>query len=157
MISKQQSVNLKGVKIMGSKNEMKLEFWGISDNEAFARVVVAAFSAQLDPTLEEISDIKMAISEAVTNSIVHGYQNNGGVININCKIINNIIEIEVIDYGIGIQDIELARRPLYTTGEEQERSGMGFTVMETFMDKVDVFSKVGEGTKVIMSKSIAKS
>ena len=131
-------------------NEMKLEFSSKSSNEAFARVVAAAFVSQLDPTIEELADIKTAVSEAVTNAIIHGYENKSGIIRMICKLYNDSVEITVIDQGKGIEDIELARQPLYTSKPEMERSGMGFTVMESFMDKVEVFSKSGEGTKVVM-------
>ena len=142
---------------METKNEMKLEFLGISENEAFARVVVAAFVAQLDPTLDEINDIKMAVSEAVTNAIVHGYEGNVGKVNIGAALLDNEIEIEISDSGKGIEDIELARQPMYTTGAEEERSGMGFTVMETFMDSIEVLSEIGKGTMVKMKKSFKRS
>ena len=141
---------------MNVRNEMALEFSAISENEAFARVVVAAFMTQLDPTMEEVSDVKMAVSEAVTNVIVHGYEGLGGVVKIITKIIEDYVQIEIIDKGKGIEDIERARQPLYTTSADTERSGMGFTVMETFMDSVDVLSFIGEGTKVIMTKKISR-
>ena len=136
------------------KNEMKLEFLSKSSNESFARIVVAAFVAQLDPSLEEISDIKTAVSEAVTNSIIHGYENKEGIITIKCKLIKNSILIEIIDNGKGIEDIEKARQPLYTSKSNLERSGMGFTIMESFMDKINIESIVGVGTKVTMEKEI---
>lgn len=138
------------------ENEMKLEFKSKSCNEAFARVTVAAFASQLDPTIEEISDIKTAVSEAVTNSIIHGYENAEGTVHINCSIVENVLEIEVIDYGKGINNIEIAKQPLYTTKPDLDRSGMGFTIMENFMDTCDVESIVGMGTKVKMSKKIVK-
>ncbi|HHT65225.1 MAG: anti-sigma F factor [Caldicoprobacterales bacterium] len=139
---------------MSIKNEMKLEFLSRSQNEAFARVAVAAFAAQLDPTLEEIADIKTAVSEAVTNAIIHGYDNPNEIVQIITRISDNSVMIEVIDRGKGIEDIELARQPLYTSKPELERSGMGFTVMETFMDEVEVISAPGQGTKVRMVKHI---
>lgn len=142
---------------MAVKNEMKLEFLSKSQNEGFARVVVAAFASQLDPTIEELADIKTAVSEAVTNAIIHGYENTIGIVTIIAKITDdNKIEIEVIDEGKGIPDIELARQPLYTSKPELERSGMGFTVMETFMDELYVYSEVGKGTRVKMVKYINK-
>lgn len=141
---------------MKTNNEMKLEFLGISENEAFARVVVAAFAAQLDPTLDEINDIKMAVSEAVTNSIVHGYEGTIGKVSIGAVLLENEIEIEITDNGRGIENVELARQPMYTTGSEDERSGMGFTVMETFMNNLEVFSEVGEGTLVKMRKTFKR-
>lgn len=139
---------------MDYQNEMKLEIPSKSQNEAFARSVVAAFASQLDPTIEEISDIKTAVSEAVTNSIIHGYESKQGIIEISARIRDNTIEVEVADWGKGIEDIEAARQPLFTTKPELERSGMGFTVMETFMDKVDVYSEVGKGTRVVMTKKL---
>lgn len=135
-------------------NEMKLEFLSKSSNEAFARVVAAAFVSQLDPTLEELADIKTAVSEAVTNAIIHGYENKPGYIRMSCKLFINSVEISVIDEGKGIECIEQARQPLYTSKPEMERSGMGFTVMESFMDDVDVVSEPGKGTTVILQKNI---
>jgi len=138
------------------ENEMKLEFMAKSSNEAFARVTVAAFATSLDPTIEEMSDIKTSVSEAVTNCIIHGYEKNDGVIKISCKIFGNTIEIEISDEGGGIEDIEKAREPLYTSKPELERTGMGFAIMESFMDEVYVESEVGVGTKVTMKKMIEK-
>lgn len=135
-------------------NEIKLEFLSKSSNEAFARIVAAAFVSQLDPTLEELADIKTAVSEAVTNAIIHGYENRQGVIRMNCRLFTDSVEIEVIDEGRGIEDIELARQPLYTSRPEMERSGMGFTVMESFMDSVNVISKPGKGTTVVLFKTL---
>ena len=137
---------------MSFENEMKLVILSKSQNEAFARSVVGAFASQLDPTLEEISDVKTAVSEAVTNSIIHGYENSRGIITIIAKIKNNILDVEIIDEGMGIEDIYAARQPLYTSKPELERSGMGFTVMETFMDNVEVFSERGKGTRIVMTK-----
>ncbi|KRQ87475.1 Anti-sigma F factor [Caloramator mitchellensis] len=134
------------------QNEMKLEFPSKSQNESFARVVVAAFASQLDPTIEELSDVKTAVSEAVTNAIIHGYENKLGTVVLKCKIEGRKLIIEVIDYGRGIEDVELAKQPLYTSRPELERSGMGFTVMETFMDSLEVESELGKGTRVIMTK-----
>jgi len=139
---------------MKNKNKMKLEFLSRSQNEAFARVAVAAFAAQLDPTLEEIADIKTAVSEAVTNAIIHGYDNPNEFVQVTTQIFDNSVAIEVIDHGKGMEDVELARQPLYTSKPELERSGMGFTVMETFMDEVEVNSAPGQGTKVRMVKYI---
>ena len=136
------------------ENEMKLEFISKSSNEAFARVAVAAFAAQLDPTIEELADIKTAVSEAVTNSIIHGYEDKQGIIKIVCKLKENEIIIEISDTGKGIEDIEAAKEPLYTTKPNLERSGMGFTIMESFMDSMEIESIVGLGTKVTMSKKI---
>ncbi|MBU5293856.1 anti-sigma F factor [Anaerosalibacter bizertensis] len=137
---------------MKNTNYMKLEFASKSTNEAFARVVVAAFASQLDPTIEEISDIKTAVSEAVTNSIIHGYENVEGMVTIESRIVDNEIEIIIKDDGKGIDDLEKALEPFYTSKPELERSGMGFTVMETFMDKLEVVSEPGKGTKVRMIK-----
>ena len=137
-------------------NEMKLEFVSKSSNEAFARITVAAFASQVDPTIEELSDIKTAVSEAVTNCIIHGYENTTGIVKVECKLKDNWIEIEVSDTGKGIEDVELARRPLYTSKANLERSGMGFTIMESFMDEISVKSIVGLGTKVVMKKKINK-
>ena len=138
------------------ENEMKLEFMSKSNNEAFARITVAAFAAQLDPTIEELADIKTAVSEAVTNSIIHGYENMEGKIKIIAKIFANTIEIEISDSGKGIENIEMARKPLYTSKPNLERSGMGFTIMESFMDDVHIESVLGLGTKVTMKKVIEK-
>ena len=139
------------------ENEMKIEFLSKSNNEAFARIAVAAFIAQLDPTLEEIADIKTAVSEAVTNSIIHGYEEKIGIVKLKCKIINDEIFIEISDTGKGIENVEIAKQPLYTTKSNLERSGMGSTIMESFMDNVEVESVLGLGTKVIMSKKIKNS
>ena len=133
-------------------NMMKIEFASKSQNEGFARVAVAAFASQLDPTLEELSDIKTAVSEAVTNAIIHGYENKEGTIVIEAFLVKNEITIKIKDKGKGIEDIGLAMQPLYTSRPDLERSGMGFTVMETFMDKLDVKSNVNEGTEITMVK-----
>lgn len=138
------------------ENEMKLEFVSKSNNEAFARIAVAAFVSQLDPTIEELADIKTAVSEAVTNCIIHGYENSSGIIKIISRIFANTIEIEISDTGKGIENIELARKPLYTSKSNLERSGMGFTIMESFMDEVNIESVVGLGTKITMKKLIKK-
>lgn len=138
------------------ENEMQLEFISKSNNEAFARISVAAFAAQLDPTVEEISDIKTAVSEAVTNCIIHGYEDTEGIVKIICKIIGNSITMEISDTGKGIENIEEARKPLYTSKPNLERSGMGFTIMESFMDEMKIESIVGLGTKVTMKKLIKK-
>ena len=137
-------------------NNMKLEIISKSCNEAFARITVAAFASQLDPTIEELADIKTAVSEAVTNCIIHAYENSDGIIKIECKLKENVIEIEISDNGKGIENIELARRPLYTSKANLERSGMGFTIMENFMDDLKVQSVLGLGTKIIMKKTIKK-
>ena len=135
-------------------NEMKLEFLSKSNNESFARIAVAAFVAQLDPTIDEISDIKTAVSEAVTNCIIHGYEEEEGIVKIKCKIFANTVEMEISDKGKGIEDIEKARQALYTSKPELERSGMGFTIMESFMDEVKIESVLGIGTKVTMKNII---
>ena len=135
-------------------NEMKLEFLSKSANEAFARIAVAAFASQLDPTIEEIADIKTAVSEAVTNSIIHGYENREGIVKLHCMIKDNNIIIQVSDTGIGIEDIDTAKEPLYTSKPNLERSGMGFTIMQSFMDELSVESVVNLGTKVTMRKAI---
>ena len=139
---------------MKTDNEMKLEFPSRSQNESFARAVVAAFVTQLDPTIEELSEVKTAVSEAVTNAIIHGYSNDIGNIVILSRISGYTVEIEISDGGQGIPDIELARQPLFTSKPELERSGMGFTVMQTFMDKVEVESCPGKGTTVRMTKTL---
>lgn len=137
-------------------NYIALEFLSRSSNEAFARTAVAAFASQLDPTLEEIGDIKTAVSEAVTNAIVHGYPDSLGKITVRaCIYDGNVLEITVHDWGRGIADVAQAREPLYTTGGE-ERSGMGFTIMESFMDRLVVRSKIGKGTVVLMKRKIAQ-
>ena len=134
------------------KNSMKLEFLSKSNNESFARVVVAAFASQLDPTLEELSDIKTAVSEAVTNAIIHGYEYGEGIVIVEAIMENNQIEISIEDRGKGIADIEKAMEPFYTSKPDLERSGMGFTVMETFMDELSVESKIDSGTRIKMIK-----
>ena len=135
-------------------NEMKLEFLSKSCNEAFARIAVAAFASQLDPTIEEIADIKTAVSEAVTNCIIHGYENTQGMIKVHCMLSKNDLIIEISDTGVGIEDINLAKEPLYTSKPNLERSGMGFTIMQSFMDELNVESVVNLGTKITMKKSI---
>ncbi len=136
------------------ENEMKLEFVSKSSNESFARVTVAAFAAQLDPTVEELADIKTAVSEAVTNCIIHGYENKIGIVKIIAKLRKQELILEISDKGKGIEDIEMAKEPLYTTKPNLERSGMGFTIMESFMDSVEIESIVGLGTKIKMTKKI---
>ena len=138
------------------ENEMKLEFISKATNESFARITVAAFASQLDPTIEELADIKTAVSEAVTNSIIHAYENRQGVIKINAKLKDNKIIIQISDNGKGIENVDIAKEPLYTTKPNLERSGMGFTIMESFMDSMKVESIVGLGTKVTLIKTIKK-
>lgn len=136
-------------------NEMKLELKAISENESFARMVVAAFATSLNPTLEELGDLKTAVSEAVTNSIIHGYEGkNQGIIRMCGYIQGKTLQITIEDYGVGIPDVNQAMIPLYTSKPELERSGMGFSFMEAFMDELEVQSKVGKGTKVMMKKII---
>ncbi len=136
------------------ENYMKLEVPAKSCNESFVRAAIGAFSAQLDLSIEDLADIKTAVSEAVTNSIVHGYRDMKGIVKISAKIIGDTIEIEIADKGIGIEDVGQAMQPLYTTKPDEERSGMGFTVMQTFMDELSVKSEYGVGTSVIMKKRI---
>jgi len=139
---------------MKNLNYISLEFMTRSVNEAFARTAVACFAAQMDPTLDELGDIKTAVSEAVTNAIVHAYPDAIGKVNLRVQILDgNVLEIMVRDWGQGIADIGKAREPLYTTGGE-ERSGMGFTIMESFMDRLSVRSTPGKGTRVTMRKKI---
>lgn len=136
-------------------NEMKLRLPSLSVNESVARATVAAFCAQSDPSATELADIKCALSEAVTNCIVHAYRDQIGVIYITVKLLEeNAVRIEIRDRGCGISDVRLARSPLYTTDAENERSGMGFTVMESFCDKVKVVSKCGKGTTVTLLKRL---
>ena len=133
-------------------NMMKIEFLSKSENESFARVAVAAFVSQLDPTIEEITDVKTAVSEAVTNAIIHGYQNKSGVIKIESYITGRELTVIIMDDGIGIDNIDVARQPLYTSRPDLERSGMGFTVMESFMDKLSIESQKNKCTKITMKK-----
>ena len=142
------------------KNEMKLEFRAVSANEAFARTAVAAFVTQLNPTLEEISDIKTAVSEAVTNAIIHGYDGEDGEeckVWVSCLIRNDVLEVEIQDKGVGLENIDKAMEPLFTTKPELDRSGMGFAFMEAFMDDLEVISEIGQGTMVRMQKKVGIS
>lgn len=139
------------------KNEMKIEFESKSNNEAFARISVAAFASQLDPTIEEIADIKTSVSEAVTNSIIHAYPNRDGIVKIRTILYEDEVQIEISDNGDGIENIDEAREPLFTTKCNLERSGMGFTIMENFMDDLKVESIVGLGTKITMCKKIKRA
>ena len=141
---------------MKFENYMILEFPSKSTNEAFARSAVSCFAAQLDPTMEELGDIRTAVSEAVTNAIVHGYPDELGMITLRCRILkDNVLDIVVKDRGIGIQDIETARRPMFTTGGA-DRSGMGFTIMESFMTELDITSEPGKGTVVHMRRKLQR-
>jgi len=137
------------------RNFMKLQFAAKSENESFARVTVAAFVSQLDPTMDEITDLKTVVSEAVTNSIIHGYDGDPeGIVTITSSIEGDTVILTVEDQGRGIEDVELAKQPLYTSKPELERSGMGFTIMENFMDEFEVTSEMGEGTSIRMKKRI---
>jgi stage II sporulation protein AB (anti-sigma F factor) len=141
---------------MKCENYMELEFPSKSANEAFARSAVACFAAQLDPTLDELGDIKTAVSEAVTNCIVHAYRDTIGVVTLKCRILpDDVLDITVKDKGCGIEDVEAARKPMFTTGGE-ERSGMGFTIMESFMTQLKVVSSPGRGTTVHMKRKIVR-
>ncbi len=137
-----------------AENKMILKFLSLSENESFARTVVGCFALRLNPSLAQISDIKTAVSEAVTNCIVHGYPNECGEITIEANITDDTLHINVFDDGVGIENIEEALEPFWTTRAEDERSGMGFTIMKSFMDDVIVKSKKGEGTKIYMTKKI---
>lgn len=139
---------------MQGNNNMKVSFDARSVNEAFARVTVAAFIVELNPTIDEVEDIKTAVSEAVTNAIIHAYDSPGEQVQLSCALKGNVVEIEVLDTGKGIGDVKKAMEPFYTTKPELERSGMGFAFMEAFMDDVRVTSAEGEGTRVWMCKTI---
>lgn len=136
------------------KNQMKLFFDAISENESFARLVVAGFFAQKNPTIAQLTDVKTAVSEAVTNAIIHGYEGKSGTVELYCAYDDENLYIEVADQGIGICDIPQALEPLYTSKPEQERSGMGFTIMETFMDEMRVESNIDTGTRIYMQKKL---
>ena len=137
-------------------NEMEIRFDSRSENEGFARVSVASFLTQLNPTVEEVADVKKAVSEAVTNAIIHGYEQRVETVRIHCSIENQLFTVEISDRGKGIANVEKAMEPMFTTKPEDDRSGMGFSFMEAFMDSVEVESKVGEGTSVKMTKTIGK-
>ena len=139
---------------MNRHNEMEVHFLSVPENEAFARVVIAAFAMQLSPTLAEIADVKTAVSEAVTNAIVHGYEGTRGTVTMRAMIDNASLSIEIMDRGKGIPNIAQAMEPFFTTHPEQERSGMGFSVMQTFMDDLHVESAPGKGTRIMMRKRI---
>ncbi len=141
---------------MKFENYMILEFPSKSTNEAFARSAVSCFAAQMDPTIEELGDIRTAVSEAVTNAIVHGYPDEMGMITVRCRILkDNVLDIVVKDKGVGIPDIDQARTPLFTTGGA-DRSGMGFTIMESFMSDLDITSELGKGTTVHMRRKLQR-
>lgn len=135
-------------------NRMQLAFDAISENEQLARIAVASFITPLDPTLEEMADVKTAVSEAVTNAIIHGYEEQGGTVYIRCKLNGDLLEVEVEDKGRGIEDIDQAMEPMFTTKPERDRSGMGFSFMEAFMDELEVTSIPGAGTTVLMKKKL---
>lgn len=139
-----------------AENRMYLEFASLSQNESFARACAAAFCTQLNPTVEELSDVRTAVSEAVTNAIIHGYEGQEGTVRMTCLLENNLFTVIIADDGIGIGDIEQARQPFFTTRPELERSGMGFTVMEAFMEEVTIDSTPGKGTCVTMKKRIGQ-
>ena len=141
---------------MENTNEMKIVFDSRPENEGLARLAVAAFCTQLNPTLEEVSDLKTAVSEAVTNCIIHAYEGKVQKIEVRCRMQGRIIWVDVIDKGIGIENISKAMEPMFTTKPEKDRSGMGFTFMEAFMDEVTVESQVGDGTTVHMKKTIGR-
>lgn len=141
---------------MSKEQHMHLEFNSDSSNESFARVAVAAFCARLDMTVEEMADIKTAVSEAVTNCIVHGYEGKEGNVSVDCRINDSLVKIVIHDDGVGIGDVRKAMEPLFTTKPEEERSGMGFSFMEAFMDSLEVESVPGNGTTVTMTKTIGK-
>lgn len=146
--------------VKSSRNEMQLTFSAISENESFARMVVAAFITPLNPTMEEIADIKTAVSEAVTNAIIHGYdgeeagEDKENKVYIHCILQEDVLHIEVVDEGKGIENIEQAMEPLFTTKQDMDRSGMGFAFMEAFMDDLEVISEPGLGTTVLMKKKM---
>ena len=141
-----------GGNIMEETNEMVLEFDSRSQNEGFVRVAVAAFATQLNPTLEEVADLKTAVSEAVTNVVIHAYRGKTDTVRIECRVHGQEMEVTVIDHGVGIPDVQKAMEPLYTTRPELDRSGMGFAFMEAFMDELRVKSELGKGTTVYMKK-----
>lgn len=136
------------------KNWMQLEFQAISENEQLARIAVASFITSLNPTLEEMADIKTAVSEAVTNAIIHGYEEKEGVVYLRCRLNGDLLEVEIEDKGMGIDNIEQAMEPMFTTKPDKDRSGMGFSFMEAFMDELDVTSVPGAGTIVSMKKKL---
>ena len=137
-----------------TSNQMQLVFDAVSENEQLARLAVAAFITPLNPTLEEMADVKTAISEAVTNAIIHGYEEESGLVYIRCRLKGDLLEVEIEDKGKGIVDIEQAMEPMYTTKPEKDRSGMGFSFMEAFMDELEVTSILGAGTTIFMKKKL---
>ena len=139
------------------RNWMQMEFSAVSENEQLARIAVASFITPLNPTLQEMADVKTAISEAVTNAIIHGYEEEEGTIYIRCRLEGDLLVVEIEDQGKGIEDIDQAMEPMFTTKPEQDRSGMGFSFMEAFMDELEVTSVLGQGTTVSMKKKLGTS
>lgn len=139
---------------MNAANEMSISFSALSENEAFARVAVAAFVLPLNPTMEELTEVKTIVSEAVTNSIIHGYKELDGIIYLQCKILGDRMELVIEDHGVGIEDVDVVRQPLYTSRPDLERSGMGFTIMESFVDELEVDSAISRGTRLRFVKYI---
>lgn len=137
-----------------TQNRMEMNFDAVSENESLARVAVASFITYLNPTLEELADVKTAVSEAVTNAIIHGYEGKKGTIYLRCKVEGDLLEVEIEDRGKGIEDIDQAMEPLFTTKPDQDRSGMGFSFMEAFMDELEVTSCLGDGTTIFMKKKL---
>lgn len=138
-----------------SKNRIRIDFDAIGENEALARSVAASFIAPLDPTLEELADVRTAVSEAVTNAIIHGYRRTSGSVVMELQLDGRLLTVRVTDFGCGIENVELAMQPFYTSGDGGERSGMGFAVMQAFMDTLEVDSQVGKGTSVVMKKALS--
>ena len=136
------------------KNHLRAEFDAKSINESLSRIIVSGFIMPFDPGIDQMADIKTAVSEAVTNAIIHGYEGKEGTVVLELDAIDRLIKVKVIDYGVGIEDITKARMPLFTSKPECDRSGMGFTVMESFMDSLHIISEIGEGTTVIMTKQL---
>ncbi len=141
---------------MTQANEMEIRFTGISGNESFARVAVAAFVSQMNPTMDELTEVKTIVSEAVTNAIIHGYPEMTGDVILRCNIMGDRMELVVEDSGVGIVDLDVARQPLYTSRPDLERSGMGFTIMESFADEFEVVSSTGKGTRLKFTKRIGE-
>ncbi|HEU4965764.1 MAG TPA: anti-sigma F factor [Bacilli bacterium] len=139
---------------MQANNYFELKFSSRSQNESFARVAVAAFISQLNPTMEELTEFKTVVSEAVTNAIIHGYEEQDGFVMITCSLLEGMIELTIEDHGRGIEDVDQAREPLFTSKPEMERSGMGFTIMENFMDDIEITSRPGVGTRVRLVKTL---
>lgn len=148
-------MNAQRQEIPAPDNYIRFAFPSRSENESLARVAVAAFAAQLDPTMEQLTELKTAVSEAVTNAIIHGYQNQPGEVRVSCALAFGTMEVIVEDDGVGIEDVEQARQPLYTSRPELERSGMGITIMENFVDEVRIESTPGRGTRVMLRKTLA--